>query len=398
MGVRIYMLLKLLTFSVLFSFSGQVLHSEEYEDPFAEDSQSGNSAEALFFQLEQNILVKSATKIKQTLTDAPSIISVITADQIRYRNYQSVAEALADLPGFFVGNDHAFYDAGVRGVTGELRGKSRTLKVMINGQPISFRIETANFIGKELIPMSAIEKIEVIRGPGSALYGANAFLGVVNIVTKTGEQVSGGGLATKAVIFGENLGYSGEFYAGEKFGDLDVFISVAKNRTDRSGLKLDSSQKSLNGAIPGIFEKESFDDISQPTSIFTSFSYDLGKAGEISAFMNHQSIDTRASFADWGTLNHLDGVEASGNRIGLENNLLSGKYTLGFLDGKAELSVGTNYAEGKAADHDELRKGNDPGTVISRDHYGYEGIDIFGEFRYTIYEDAAEDAEDNLRN
>ena len=64
-----------------------------------------------------------------------------------------------------------------RGVSGELRGGSRLIKVMVNGHPVSFRSETTNWLNGALVPMDVIDRIEVIRGPGSALYGANAFLG-----------------------------------------------------------------------------------------------------------------------------------------------------------------------------------------------------------------------------
>ena len=146
----------------------------------------GRQQASLIFAALMNLddQVTSATKIAQSISEAPAIITVISRDKIIDRGYETVAEALGALPGFFINSDYILPDAGVRGVSGELRGGSRLIKVMVNGHPVSFRSETTNWLNGALIPMDAIDRIEVIRGPGSALYGANAFLGVVNIITR----------------------------------------------------------------------------------------------------------------------------------------------------------------------------------------------------------------------
>ena len=78
---------------------------------------------------------------------------------------------------------------------------------MINGQVIAFRSDSTNYLGPELISMQSIERIEIVRGPGSALYGANAFLGVVNIITK--DAMQGGQARVYAGAFDEGDGETG---------------------------------------------------------------------------------------------------------------------------------------------------------------------------------------------
>ena len=87
--------------------------------------------------------VTSATKIAQSISEAPAIITVISRGKIIDRGYETVAEAFGALPGFFINSDYILPDAGVRGVS-ELRGGSRLIKVMVNGHPVSFRSETTN--------------------------------------------------------------------------------------------------------------------------------------------------------------------------------------------------------------------------------------------------------------
>ena len=76
----------------------------------------------------------------------------------------------------------------MRGINGGARATGSVLKLMIDGMPVDYRPTTGNFFGEELIPLAVVERVEVIRGPASALYGANAFLGVVNVITRTGQR------------------------------------------------------------------------------------------------------------------------------------------------------------------------------------------------------------------
>src|SRR5688572_6678029 len=122
--------------------------------------------------------VSTATKTRETLDDAPAIVTAITAEEIRRWGYKSVGEALQHVVGFYLVDDHILPNAGVQGMTGGLGAESGGIKVMIDGRSVAFRTTSGNWLGTELIPLSAIKQIEVVRGPASALYGADAFLGV----------------------------------------------------------------------------------------------------------------------------------------------------------------------------------------------------------------------------
>ncbi len=363
-----------------------------------------------------------ATKVKQTLAEAPSIISVINRDQLLQRNFHTVAEALATLPGVFVNNDHAFQDVNLRGVSGELRGASRLVKIMINGQPVSFRAETTNFIGPEMIPMEAVDRIEVIRGPGSALYGANAFLGVVNIVTRSGRSLKGGLVSLGMNLFNGNPGFYVNATAGHVFGPLDVMLSVSHTRINRSGLKIrctaaigDETPCEYQGGAVNVFKpfidpelrdpapdpndpntqpaRESLNDIAQPTSMMGTATLDLKKWGKTKLLGNLQLLDTRGSFSDWGTLNYVRDADnnadgGSANRMSLYNTTLRLEHDLPLFKKKLNIKVGTAYARGWTAGADKLREHSqtDLDEFTTRDKYGFQGLDVFGELHVFVLE------------
>ncbi|MEL6544729.1 MAG: TonB-dependent receptor plug domain-containing protein, partial [Myxococcota bacterium] len=142
--------------------------------------------EALFDYLaeERKSLVVTATRTLQSASAAPAAITVIHGDTLRTQGFRTVAEALRFVSGIYVVDDQSFHQVGIRGVFSGLEVANDTIKVMINGQPIAFRPNSSSYLGRSFVPLTAVERIEIVRGPASALYGANAFLGVINVITK----------------------------------------------------------------------------------------------------------------------------------------------------------------------------------------------------------------------
>src|SRR5262252_1155915 len=111
-------------------------------------------------------------------------VKVITRQDIDNNGWRTLADVLGSIPGFYVTSDGSLTSIGVRGVTGGLQAGTRLVKIMINGTPVNFRPELRSFLGPEFIPIELVERIEVVKGPLSALYGANAFIGTVNVITR----------------------------------------------------------------------------------------------------------------------------------------------------------------------------------------------------------------------
>lgn len=143
--------------------------------------------ELLFF--EEVPVVISATKQEQPITQSPSSISVITAEDIRRSGATNIADLLRRVPGLDVMRLTPS-DASIS-ARGFNEPANNNMLLLIDG-----RSAYVDFFGIVLwddlpIVLEEIERIEIIRGPGSALYGANAFSGVINIITKTPEQAEG---------------------------------------------------------------------------------------------------------------------------------------------------------------------------------------------------------------
>lgn len=136
--------------------------------------------------------VSIATGTRQQIRKAPAAATVITADQIASMGARNLSEALVAVPGMHISRNrlqHIYTPTyGVRGILGDT---SPHVLMLVNGIP-----RTSAYLGnpdEEMVelPVDNIARIEVIRGPGSAVYGADAFAGTINIVTKTAGDING---------------------------------------------------------------------------------------------------------------------------------------------------------------------------------------------------------------
>jgi outer membrane receptor for ferrienterochelin and colicins len=188
--------------------------------------------------LDTPVDVWTAAKMAQKQYEAPAVITTVTREQIAVWGYRSVAEVLSHLLGFYVVDDHTSPNLAIRGISGGLQADSSIIKVLIDGHAISFRSTGGNGLGPELIPLSAVERLEIVRGPASALFGADAFLGVVNIRTRKGKTVDGATAWLSGGMAGEKLATDLDLSAGAERGDFDLLVAARRNIQDLSGLSL----------------------------------------------------------------------------------------------------------------------------------------------------------------
>jgi len=137
----------------------------------------------------QKILNKNVAVSTQKLTtrETPGIISLITAEEIRNSGARDMIDVLRMVPGFEVMQDLQFV-MGI-GLRGSWANEGKVL-VMLDGQPFNELLFQTVALGNRF-PVDAIERIEIIRGPGSAIYGGSAEYGVINIITKAAESLDG---------------------------------------------------------------------------------------------------------------------------------------------------------------------------------------------------------------
>ena len=282
-----------------------------------------------------------------------------------------MGEALQSVAGINLLHDRFQYNLGLRGINGGMRSWSRIVKVMIDGQPVSYRPSSENFLGNELIPLSVIDRIEIIRGPASALYGSNAFLGGINIVTRRSKLEKWGELSMHLGNSKYLDGYGSSVTVGGKSGNFDFIAAGVMSRSDQSGV----SPVNVPGAALYRSDQYSENEISRPRSVFSKFHYEDERIGQFNMQFNYQSLDSFGEFQDWAVLTH-------NNRISIHNFHLRSNYSRELSDnftGKFSLA----YAQGQPSSNDELDTDTDPSTRISRD-VGYRGIDVNAEFEYRI--------------
>ncbi|MDP2903031.1 MAG: TonB-dependent receptor plug domain-containing protein, partial [Methylovulum sp.] len=172
-----------------------------------------------------NIEVVIASRFGQKTSKSPSSVSVLTARDIRTFGWRTLAEALNAMRGLFTSNDRNYSYLGVRGFLHPNDYNSRVL-FMIDGQRMNENIYDGGYMAQEfMLDMDLVERIEFIPGSGSSIYGANAFLGLINVVTKTGRAINGVQLAGEAGSFDT---YKGRASYGKKLDNgADILFSAS---------------------------------------------------------------------------------------------------------------------------------------------------------------------------
>ena len=273
---------------------------------FAQDKKTG--LEDMFAIFTEEEIVVSALKRPRTVLKSPAIMSVITAKQIKQMGFRTLIDVLKIVPGFYISMDETGErEIAVRGV---LDDASQKIKVLIDGHSINDVWRGGAMWNFDDLPVESIKRIEVIRGPGSALYGQNAFLAVIDIITKDTEDIdgfqvttSGGSFSTQNynLLFGRELGglkISGflDYFDTQGFSkkiEQDVLFPAAasrspgqsQNRKEKTDLNLRLSYNNLEVKAKymkkrkkdyiGVGDALNEESILRDTYMFTELTYKL---------------------------------------------------------------------------------------------------------------------------
>jgi outer membrane receptor for ferrienterochelin and colicins len=205
--------------------------------------------------LEQlmEIKVDGASLHPQNLGDAPASVTIITQDDIRKYGYRTLAEALSDARGFFTTYDHTYHYQGVRGFALPGDYGSRLL-LMVNGHNMTDNIlDQSVWFGQDFpLDMSLVKRIEVIRGPSSALYGSNGIFATINVVTFSPEEFSGTQVRTELGSLGEKkiqaassltLGHGAKLLLSASLlnirGEHSIYVPAFDSPATNNGLAID---------------------------------------------------------------------------------------------------------------------------------------------------------------
>jgi outer membrane receptor for ferrienterochelin and colicins len=159
----------------------------------AESDAAGGDVTSMDIEALMNVDVTTASRFADKLADAPSIMSVVTSDELRRFGGRTLGEVLQRVTGL-TGTSQYFTDRSMVAARGDqTQTAGAHILFLINGRPTR-EVQEGGIMSDllESFPVEIIERIEVIRGPGSVLYGTNAFSAVINLITRkaTGNQAS----------------------------------------------------------------------------------------------------------------------------------------------------------------------------------------------------------------
>ena len=272
---------------------------------------------------EMDEFVVTASRVATSKVDTPANISVISSEEIADKNYSNVQEVLADTPGVNI------LGAGSKGsINGEdqimINGDTRVL-VLIDGRRVNLG-SSGKSSANWLPPANAIERVEVLKGGGSALYGSDAVGGVINIITKKGAELgsqvtlkaAGGSWGTEqygltasgsndkglGVFIAANKERRGNFDYKDQYGDV-VEMKNSGYNTEGVNLKLDQTvgdddritfafeHNNSEGGVPydtmkGFIETDRFKRLNNNVSLRYDWSETADNSGFVQVYRNYQ--------------------------------------------------------------------------------------------------------------
>ncbi|MDB6066030.1 MAG: TonB-dependent receptor, plug [Pedosphaera sp.] len=248
----------------------------------ADDSKAASVQDATDLTLDQlvNIRVTSVSKKETLLEQSPAAISVITQEDIRRSGLTSIPELLRMVPGMDVAQINASeWAVSARGFNGQFANK---LQVLVDGRSIYNPIFAGVRWHVQDLVLEDLDRIEVIRGPGATLWGANSVNGVINIITKSAEETQGllvsssYGTAeqpSSSIRYGGELATNLFYRVYAKYVNHDEFEDSMGNETPdawnafRGGMRLDWEATIADRfTIQGDYYRGNFD---QPTQLPT---------------------------------------------------------------------------------------------------------------------------------
>jgi outer membrane receptor for ferrienterochelin and colicins len=174
--------------------------------------------------------VFAASKYDQPLSEAPADVSIVTRAEIQRYGWLTLADVLRGVRGFLVTSDRNYSYAGVRGFarTGDYNGR---ILLTVDGHRVNDSIYDQALLGNENpIDIDLVERVEIVRGAGSSVYGSNALFGVINLITRRGRDVGG---AEAALLAGTQKTLGGRITAGDRVGkNSEYLLSLTGGQTD----------------------------------------------------------------------------------------------------------------------------------------------------------------------
>lgn len=161
--------------------------------------------------------VSGASRYEQAISEAPAYVSIVTAREIRLFGYRTLADILRSVPGFYTTYDRNYSYLGARGFGRPGDFNTRVLLLIDGYHRVNDSVYYQAPIGTDFpVEVDLIDRVEIIRGPSSSIYGTNAVFAVVNVITKRGRDLKGAEVSGEAGSFDT---YKGILTYGDRFSN-----------------------------------------------------------------------------------------------------------------------------------------------------------------------------------
>jgi vitamin B12 transporter len=269
-------------------------------------------------------IIISANRREQLISEVGKSISVLTEEALKLQQFNFVVDALQTVPGVSINQNGSF--GGLASVS--IRGNSSDQTViLIDGVQVNDASTPGGGFDFSTIDPVSIERIEVVRGPQSVLYGSDAIGGVVNIITKSGGDGFGGS------VLGEYGSFSSFRTAANVYGGNDRFgFNLAGSYLDTDGI---SAADSANGNS----EDDGFENLTLRGRVTAQFNDVFG--AEISS----SYVDSENEFDSFGLQSDGDFGVVDGDEVGnSEEFLIAGRAFVDLLDGRFANTFSIEYS------------------------------------------------------
>jgi outer membrane receptor for ferrienterochelin and colicin len=254
---------------------------------FAQEQQREEDIEDFSLEDLLNVEITTAGKQAEKISEVPASVVLVTRDDIEKYGYRTLEEVLENIPGLYKTNDFTAVNFGVRGFwTPE---PQRNVVILVNGIRQTDDLTTSNYLQQINMPVEAIDRIEVVRGPMSVIYGTGAFFGVINIITN---QVADGKPSSMvAIAFGSENTKKVVARTAGKEGDFQYAFTGSYEDTAGLDIPYDSIENSAVLEAYGVAPGSTTDGLFDHDKSFLNFSGKLkGFTFDASYTESHKEI------------------------------------------------------------------------------------------------------------
>lgn len=257
--------------------------------------------------LREEMYVVTASKVKEEIKKSSANVTVIDADTLNKMGAHTLLDALRIVPGMGTAQSNIYVDKiDVRGIQTWF---SEKVLILLDGHPLNSDLLNGGATGTYAnFPLDHVKRIEIVRGPASALYGANAFTALIHIITKEAGEIDGAEVRVKRGSYDTSIA---NLLVGKRYGDIDVRANINYRNTDGDRSFIAADLIGNSGTVSPD-SRRFYSDLSlrHTSGIYAKANYnttrDGPRYGATHALNNEDLSEREAYFAEVGYVGHLN--------------------------------------------------------------------------------------------